>query len=230
MKTIITALLSLLSTAGILSQCSDVSIQISSSDTSYIQLYNAGIFLIPSGENNVCVWEVTDFSGAVVHQDTTSGVFEDQSFSYFDHMISINDSMKATLEITNEDEGSICTINDTLYWKETEVLPGSFIGSWDVLSSNGGVEDFEVSPTEFNSKDLQISIYPSPATHHFSINGTLEKYDFSIINSKGQIIKQYYGIINQESIDISDLVSGLYYIYFTNNQRRTISVKKITIQ
>jgi len=33
------------------------------------------------------------------------------------------------------------TMNDTLYWNEMEVLPGSFIGNWDILSVNGGVEE-----------------------------------------------------------------------------------------
>jgi len=168
-------------------QCSTVSVNISSSDTSYIQLYNAGIFNIPSGFANVCDWEVVDFSGEIIFQGTTSGDFEEQSFVLFDHSVPITDSMKATIVITNEVEGIICTMSDTLYWEETEVIPSAFIGNWSVFSSNGGVSEDITSTGRINN--LLVEIYPSPAQDYFLINGEQETYDFQIINLNGQIIE-----------------------------------------
>lgn len=211
----------------ITAQCSSVSAQISSSDTSFIQLYNAGIFNIPSGNANICEWYVTDFSENLIHEDVTSGDFEEQSFSSFNHNIPITDSMKVNIIIFNNIEGSVCNINDTLYWKETEVIPGSFVGNWDVLSSNGGVEDFEVSPTESNIIDLSINIAPSPTSDYLSIEGALDKYSLHIINSAGQVIDRHMDILNYEKIDVMHLSSGLYFISIIDDQERLIHIKKI---
>lgn len=35
-------------------QCQNVDVSVSSSDTSYVQLYHPGFFLLPSGNANVC--------------------------------------------------------------------------------------------------------------------------------------------------------------------------------
>jgi len=125
-------------------QCEDVAIQVSSSDETFVQLYHAGFFNLPSGFDNICDWEVTDFSGSIIHEATTSGVWADQSFTSFSHSVPITDSMKVTLIISNETSGLTCEMNDTLFWKLTEILPGTFIGDWEVLSSNPG-EDISFS-------------------------------------------------------------------------------------
>lgn len=130
-----------------IAQCSDVSLLVSSSDTTYVQLYHPALFLIPSGDANICYWTVTTFSGELVHSDTTSGDFEAQSFSYFDHSVPVTDSMKVTLIIENPVEDITCAINDTLFWEETEVIPGVFFGNWAILSDNGGVEGAAYSVT-----------------------------------------------------------------------------------
>lgn len=227
MKITFTTILSLTFTIGIFAQCSTVGVQISSSDTTLIQLYNAGIFNIPSGNSNVCVWEVTDFSGTIIHQDTTSGDFEDQSFSLFNHMVPITDSMKATIIITNEVEGITCTMNDTLYWKETEVIPDAFIGNWDVLSNNVGVEEDIVSSLPSNENSINIEVSPSPVFDYFTINGDLESYSIAIINVHGQIISTLNLVNNNEPIDLSNLSGGLYFINFFDQYGKNITLKKI---
>lgn len=128
-------------------QCSSLGISVSSSDTSSIQLYHAGFFLLPSGSDNICEWEITSFSNDIIHQATTSGEAFEQGVTAFDHSIPITDSMQVNLIITNNTEGTTCTINDTLYWEATEVLPGSFIGAWAILSNNVGVEE-ELNPLD----------------------------------------------------------------------------------
>ncbi len=207
-------------------QCSTVSVQISSSDTTSIQLYNAGIFNIPSGFANVCEWEVVDFSGEIIFQETTSGDFEDQSFALFDHSVPITDSMKASIIITNEVEGIICTMTDTLYWKETEVIPGAFIGNWSVLSSNGGVSEDISTSTENDIKEEFIELYPSPAQGYFSINGEQETYDFHIINLNGQVIESYFDFSKSDKVDISNLSKGIYFVRFLDGNIKKISVNR----
>ncbi|MFK8010132.1 MAG: T9SS type A sorting domain-containing protein [Saprospiraceae bacterium] len=208
-------------------QCSTVGVQISSSDTTYIQLYHAGFFNIPSGEDNIVDWEVTSFSGDTIHQETTSGGFNDQSNSYFDHTIPITDSMKATIVITNNTEGIICTMNDTLYWKETEVLPGSFIGNWDILSNNGGVEEDISTSSEEILNNQNIEIFPSPANDHFNIKSNLDIYLFTIVDLNGQVLGTYNNIQSQGKVDISGYASGVYFIQFWNENSSRICVKKM---
>lgn len=226
-KYVITYTLLSLYSISITAQCSTVSVQVSSSDTSFIQLYNAGFFNIPSGDSNVCEWYVTDFAENLIHEDITSGAFEEQSFSSFNHSVPITDSMKVNLSIFNSVEGTICTINDTLYWKETEVIPGSFIGNWEVLSSNGGIEDFEVSPAESNFKNVNITISPSPTSDFLSIVGELNQYSVHILNSTGQFITRNLNVIDNEKIDVRHLDSGLYFIYILDNEKKFIASQKV---
>jgi hypothetical protein len=227
MKKIIVSLFLVLSYYASNGQCSEVSIQISASDTAYVQLYHAGIFLIPSGLDNFCEWEVTSFSGDSVFQGTTTGQWSEQSFVLFDHSIPITDSMKATLIITNNTAGISCTIKDTLYWNETEVLPGSFIGNWEVLSSNGGVEEEIITSTAINTEDESFELFPSPAYDHFQIMGDQELYSFTIFDSNGQILATHNNISRLEKVDISNYSPGMYFVQFRDENNKTKGVKKI---
>ena len=227
MKKIITLFFFILSNFVSYGQCSTVSVQISSSDTTYVQLYQAGFFNIPSGFDNICEWEVTSFSGDVLHQETTSGGANDQSSVFFNHSIPLTDSMKATIIITNDTEGIICTMNDTLYWKETEVLPGSFVGNWDVLSSNGGVEEPITTSAEVILDAPNIEIIPSLVYNQFMIKGDLDYYSFTIVDLNGQILATHNNIQTQEEIDVSHLSAGLYFVQFWDKNKQNIIVKKM---
>lgn len=208
-------------------QCSTVSVQISSSDTSYVQLYHAGFFNIPSGFANICEWEVTTFSGEIVYQDITSGDAFEQGLVLFDHSISISDSMKATIVITNKIEGTICTMNDTLYWKETEILPGSFIGNWDVLSSNGGVEETITSSFEIESESKAVKIFPSVTHDYIHIESRQEFYSFIIVDSNGRILETFDKIKARQKVDITALPIGLYFVQIWDEINMYLGTKKI---
>lgn len=208
-------------------QCSTVSVQVSSSDTSYIQLYHAGFFNIPSGFANICEWEVTTFSGELIYQDTTSGTAFEQGIVYFEHSVPITDSIKVTLVIINNIEEIICTINDTLYWEETEVLPDIFIGNWAVLSSNGGVEEEITSFNEISIDLKKMELFPSPIHDHFYIKGNHEAYAFAILDLNGRILKTYNSIHNREKVDVSYLPSGIYCIQLWDDNNRKLGIKKI---
>ena len=227
MKQIIAVTFFVFSNLVVFGQCSTVSVQISSSDTSYIQLYHAGFFNIPSGFANICEWEVTTFSGEIIYQDTTSGSAFEQGQVLFNHSVPITDSLKATIVITNDIEGIICTMNDTLYWKETEVLPGSFIGNWDVLSSNGGEEEDITSSNEIAIEKNEIRLFPSPTQDYFQIEGKQAIYSFTILNLNGQILETFNNIRRLQKVDISYFSTGMYFVQFQDEKNRNLIVKKI---
>ncbi len=211
-------------------QCSTVGAQIANSDTTSIKLYNAGFFNIPSGFANVCEWEVTTFSGELVHEDVTSGDSSDeQSSTSFDHAIPITDSMKVSIIITNEMEGFICSIADTIFWEETEVLPGSFIGNWSILSSNGGVESAITSIADLALDHQKMEIIPSLVDTHFEIKTEYTDYSFVIFDAVGRIMANYNH--PQQHVDIAHFTKGIYFIRFwdenENENGNGIITKKI---
>jgi hypothetical protein len=208
-------------------QCSAVSISVSSSDTSYVQLYQAGYFLIPSGFANICEWEVTTFSGDIVYQDTTSGEAFEQGLMLFDHAVPLSDSMKVTLLITNDIAGIICTISDTLYWDETEILPGAFIGNWAILSNNGGVEEAITSLDEFAIDNDKIQIFPTLVSDHFQLKGSEDQYTVTILNLRGQLVYTQTLVRNGERVDVSQIPSGTYIVQFRTNDNSSFGFKKI---
>ncbi|MFT4980698.1 MAG: hypothetical protein ACI9UR_000536 [Bacteroidia bacterium] len=215
MKTLLTVLAFVSFQAICFGQCSTVSVQISSSDTSLIQLYNAGQHNIPSGFANVCEWEVTTFQGAIVHQDTTSGPWADQSFSLFTHSAPTTDSMEVTLFITNAVEGITCSITDTLFWEETEVIPGVFIGNWALLGDYGGTENELVTSIPIYQAGIEMVIFPNPTSGQVQLS--VEDVDgvvsYTIYDALGKEIASESFVANgktQKNINLSDSDIGFY--------------------
>ncbi|HMQ49600.1 MAG TPA: T9SS type A sorting domain-containing protein [Saprospiraceae bacterium] len=208
-------------------QCSTVSVQVSSSDTSYVQLYHAGFFLIPSGFANSCEWEVTTFSGEIIYQDTTSGGAFEQGLVLFDHSVPITDSMKVTIVITNQIEGIICTMSDTLYWNETEVLPGSFIGDWEVLSSNFGVEEQINASEETVSGLKKVALFPSPVQHFFQLKGSQGINTLVILDVNGQVLLSYPNIQDGDQVDASGIPPGMYFVQLWDKNTSNLVVMKM---
>ncbi len=220
-------LLFALLTSRAFAQCADMGLSVSTSDTSYVQLYHPGLFLIPSGDSNTCYWTVTTFTGEVIHTDTTSGGdFEVQSFSYFEHTVPVTDSMKATLFIVNPVEGITCTVNDTIFWEEIEILPGSFIGNWAILSQNGGVEGV---PANFSNLPIgnQVALYPSHVTDHFFLSGNHDIYSITMFSLNGNRAGHFNHVQVGQTIDISTYPSGMYLIRVTTTDGSFVSAKKL---
>lgn len=209
MKKIFALLLLTLAGFRLFGQCNMVAISVSASDTDYVQLYHAGLFLIASGNDNVCEWHITDMAGKTIHRDTTKGDFKTQSFMYFDHSVPLTDSMKVELAIINTTEGITCTISDTLYWQETKVQ-NSFIGNWEVLHSNSGSEQKLNSTHNLAFQAGNIVVYPSPIHDHFQIEGNQKAYSINIFDAYGKLRKQIHSVENENRVDVTDLSSGVY--------------------
>ena len=118
-------------------------------------------------------------------------------------------------------------MNDTLYWKEIEVLPGSFIGNWDVLSSNGGVEQDITSSNEIAFEENEILLFPSPTQDYFQIVGNQEIYSLNILNLNGQILETFNNIRRLQKVDISYFSTGMYLVQFKNENNKSLMIKKI---
>ena len=216
------ALLCLLLTAYTAhSQCAFVDLVVSSSDTSYVQLYHPGFFNMPSGFANMDAWEITTFAGDIVHEETAGGSFE-ESFILFDHSVPITDSMLVTLVITNDISGIICTIIDTLFWEETEVIPGVFIGNWAILGSNGGLQ----TGLGEQASVSDINVFPSPAADHVRIMGAGSNYALSINDVNGALVATHANVSANDRVDVSFLPAGVYFIRIADESNSLSGIRR----
>ena len=211
-----------------LAQCSSVTLSVSASDTSFVQLYHPGFFLIPSGEDNVCTWEVSTFDGAIIHQDLTSGEeFFEQGSTLFEHSVPITDSMRVVMVITNETDGITCSVTDTLVWLETEVLPDEFIGNWFIINESGGIEEELSSTLEGLAAANGIRILPSYVEDAFRIQGEQASYRLSLLDMKGQQLMDLGNLPDGASVDVSTLAAGMYLVRFRDPNGADIGIQRI---
>lgn len=222
MKNLLTTLLLCLTSSLAMAQCNFISVQISSSDSGYVQLYNAGFFLISPGAYNVYVWEARDFSGNIIHQDTTMG---NSTTSLFSHSVPVSDSIFASIEITNDTAGIVCLMQDTLVWEEITIGSSSF-GNWTVLSNNGGTIVTSIS-AESSTTNNPVILFPSAVGDYFEISGPASSYDIRVLNLKGQQQLSLNNISSNQQVDASSLKAGVYFVQFWNAERTSLEVKKI---
>jgi hypothetical protein len=90
-------------------------------------------------------------------------------------------------------------------------------------SKCSGVITSEVSNIDDNNK---FEIYPNPTNSSLFIKtGYISTFQFSIINSMGQFILQ--GRLNGNSIDVSSLQSGIYFIRLKDEKGQWFNSKFI---
>ena len=104
-----------------------------------LNLYHPGGYLTWPPSENVMDWLFTDEEGNVVHEETLI----DENFVSFGHNVPITDTMFVSVLLTNDSsiyyDGNpvACLIEDYLTWEETEIIPGTFIGSWTLGGAVG---------------------------------------------------------------------------------------------
>lgn len=207
-----------------LAQCEDVSISVSASDTTYVQLYHAGFFNLPSGSDNVCVWEVTTSTGDSVFSATTSGDAFEQGLALFSHTVPITDSMFVNLVISNPVSGLTCLITNTLVWEETEVLPGVFIGNWNVIGFDPGVA---TTVDEAGIGEVgDFVLFPSPATDHLRIDAPRSVYALTIRSATGALVLSEAIFTSSRPIDVSQLQPGIYFVGLQDDRGATLGMRK----
>jgi len=93
---------------------------------------------------------------------------------------------------------------------------------------NGSIYKFTKSstPTTITENENAISIYPNPIEDFVTISGINNSiYGISITNGNGQIVRQISKVSN--SIDLSDLDAGFYFIQLTMSTGELITKKII---
>ena len=103
-----------------------------------LSLYHPGGYLTWPSSENVMEWLFTDEEGNVVHEVTLM----DENFVSFGHNVPLTDTLFVSVLLTNDSSmynGSpvACLIEDYLTWEETEIVPGSFVGSWTLGDAVG---------------------------------------------------------------------------------------------
>jgi hypothetical protein len=130
-----------------------------------LSLYHPGGYLTWPPSENVMEWSFTDEEGNVVHAET----LVDNNFISFSHNVPITDTLFVSVLLTNDSsiyyDGNpvACLIEDHLTWEETEIIPGSFIGSWTL---GGAVGTYAGEPS--NIEELILGL-PSTAKKLVSI-------------------------------------------------------------
>ena len=105
-----------------------------------ISIYHPGPYLTWPPATNVLEWEFTDSQGNVLHEAT----LVNESHVSFSFNLPLTDTLFVSVLHTNDSvfhNGSpypwACLVEDYLVWEETEIIPGTFQGSWTLGGSIG---------------------------------------------------------------------------------------------
>lgn len=176
------------------------------SDTNMVNIYHPGHYLTWPQSENIIVWEITDMMGNIITEDT----LVDESVYQFYHNIPITDTMNVTALLTNDSAGVACLIEDKLYWEVTEVIPGAFIGSWEFLNGNVGVDVTNTIGID-DIEPTTARVYPNPSNDLVNISldkGQLLKIE--LFSMTGRLLFKKYLNSKTYALNISDYPSGVY--------------------
>ena len=122
--------------------CDMMGLSLASQDTGYVNLYHPGHYLTHPQSENYIAWTIADTQGNIIAQDT---ILDDAHY-LFNHNISITDTINVTAHLWNDSavmpNGNLvnCLIQDQVYWEVTQFTPTIFIGGWNILNGNFGLD------------------------------------------------------------------------------------------
>ncbi|MBT8245170.1 MAG: T9SS type A sorting domain-containing protein [Winogradskyella sp.] len=113
---------------------------------------------------------------------------------------------------------NLTTINNFI-WQELN----------DFNFPNGESRVFYSNVLSINDENIKISnIFSNPVVNKFRIkSNSSETFSVSVININGTLIMSYDNIRNNDTIDMSNLNSGVYFIRLTNSEDESIVKKMI---
>jgi hypothetical protein len=196
--------------------CDMMNVVVNVSDTGLVKLYHPGNYLTWPQNENVIVWKITDMQGNLIAEDT---LINNPDFLFY-HNIPLTDTMNVFTLLTNDSAGVACVIYDQLYWKETEVIPGSFIGRWTLhgnIGGNLGIDDIE---------STTASVYPNPSNDMVNISldkGELLKIELYSMTGKLLFKKD----VNSKTyiLNIGNYPSGSYLVRVFNKNNDVTNTK-----
>jgi hypothetical protein len=199
-----------------ISMCEAVAISVNVGDTTLISLYHPGYFLFGAtsstgGYQNVCQWTVTSMDGTVVHEDVTTGIWEEQSFTLFETTVGIEDSMIVELILSSPLEEFDCCMVDTLVWTEVETIPGFFYGTWDNLNGeNTGVDCGGASGVAAAPSSVAAVMYPNPASDVVWLDHDGSVAAVRVVDAAGRYVREEDVISTHYPLMIGQLPEGAY--------------------
>jgi hypothetical protein len=176
--------------------------------------------------------------------NTNTSITNPSNDANWHHLVTTFDASKTSrvyidgvLKNTVIQNGWNTAVNSNIFW-----LGGLF--SSTASTFNGTVDDFKIynyaltdaqvinlfnnnslSSQNFNQNNLEVSLYPNPATNVLNIEMTTELKSIEVYNITGQKVMS----ATQKQINVSDLASGMYMIRIQDSEN-AVSTKKFLKQ
>lgn len=211
--------------------CSNMGLSVNVSDTDYVKLYHPAPYLLWPQENNVIYWEISDFQGGLIHQDTTYGA--NGGHMGFYHSVPFSDSMYVRAINVNDSVldfvtgGSpyplACLVADTLYWKPDTISPTWIMYRWEFVGAHTGVS---VLSGQEGTIEISIAeIYPNPADSKISIANLPEGVNtIRVYSSLGQQIFKHDYAVHDIEISTSNWPGGHYTVWVNEKPIQSIHI------
>ena len=165
---------------------------------------------------------------AIVSPENGASVYPNVTITYF--VANYDGQIDFLLEDTTTEvvEDGIVTQYPTFGFTN-DLEPGEYTLTLTLSSLNTPISatvTFIVVPIGNNDILTRIlNIYPNPAETYFKINSSENINNLTIINSLGQIVKEYKNVSDSDQINIEGLKTGLYVIKIqTNNGDKTLQL------
>jgi len=94
----------------------------------------------------------------------------------------------------------------------------------------GDLESGTTSSPNIGMTDIDIEIFPNPTDSFFVIQGDLSLYQIDVINALGQVVTTINSTDFEETIDLSTLGNGMYFIRLEHLTNSNLFVKTIIKQ
>jgi len=197
--------------------CDMMNLIVNVSDTGLVKLYHPGNYLTWPQSENVIVWKITDSQGNIIADDT---LINNSDFLFY-HNTPLTDTMNVFALLTNDSAGVACVIEDQLYWKKTEVIPGIFIGRWEFVygnvGGNLGIDDIE---------PITACVYPNPSNDIINISldkGELLKIE--LYSMTGRLLFKKDLNSRTYTLNIGDYPSDAYLVRVFNQNNDIVNTK-----
>ncbi len=99
-----------------------------------------------------------------------------------------------------------------------------------MIDKDGSFEYSPIRNVPLIAKENKVQIFPNPVSEQFTIRGDLKLYQIKILNSTGQICHKFDLNGKTQTIDISSLPSGLYFVNVLNRNNKLVEVQKVIIE
>lgn len=111
-------------------------------------------------------------------------------------------------------------------FSDLEPIEGNNFYRLIIVDLNGSENFSDIVLVNFS--DLTPVISPNPCSQYFYIDGFDGIYDITIFDVEGKLVFSKFNIINNQKLDVSNLHSGIYFIYISSETDN--SIKKLVIK